>query len=178
LKINSDEISVSELARINTTEELTNTLNVLERIKNSKLSDWEKLSHNITTIIQAIKLKTEAAVYAFHKYDWLWEVMWEQSAEDSYWVEGFKRYWDKLQPILGRDRPCSVEDTINFFKKEWIKRIITGSISWVFCGVMGKFNSDSYCWEQYEISYAELDQYEQKALTKAWIEIEVLDRLI
>ncbi len=177
MKFKTDKASIAEIARSHTESELTATLWLLESIWKSSLSDGLHLDSNINTLRKAIKLKTEAAVYAFWKRDWLWEAMWERSIEEYEWISLFRRYWDRLQHILWSEIPSQFEDSIRFMKKNNIKKIITWPLLSDFCSVKPSFDVE-YGWERCFIEYRGLTELECAEFRAEWIDIEALDELI
>lgn len=178
MQLKSDMDSIALLAEVNSEQELSDTLAVLKSVQSSELSVWEWLQENINVVKEAIKLKTQALVYAFHKFDGLGVEMWGLTVERAHGISLFKRYGNRLRHILWEEYPASIDDTISFLKRNTTKKILTWEIISEFCWVSAIFDTDEYGGRPYEISYSWLNLCEIETLSESWIEIVVLDELI
>lgn len=176
MKISNTPDAVFEVATTNSIDDLTQTVRVLEWIERNKLSDGVDVDHNIRVLRDAIKAKAKAAVYAFYKYDGLWEAMDECWEDEG--ISLMKRYWDKVQYLLWTDRPGTIKSAVKILQREWITRIYTWCIYWEFCWIQASIQSEEDEYTPWEIVYSELKDEQIEALREAWIDVIILNKLI
>lgn len=115
------------------------SLSELTQFRETANQIWElwiwDFSSDVIKVMEAIKLLTIGAIYAFHIEDGYSErVGWISSG-----VEVYRKIWDSTAKRIlswensgNSDSQSTKEDALALFVKEWIKIILTWTISWDF----------------------------------------------
>lgn len=161
---NSPKIS-EELALWVDVKDLSNFVAFGKKVKEAWLWDF---SEDVAKAMEAIKLATEWVIYAFYVED-SW---WSENEWNWHWIRLYRRIWNNL--ILQGFKYLRTTEVISLLIENDVKQILTWVIHWKFLWVES-FTRD-FDWDT--IEHFALDEWSIEEITRAWIEVVVVDKLV
>lgn len=171
---NTPNLAERLASEVNLTD-LTNFISYARSVENAWLWDY---SQDVLAAMEAVRLLTEGAVYAFKVEDGYSERMWWNSEG----VYLYRRIWENGSiDIFSWENigwwytsiPTS-EDAIKFLIINKINYIFTWHIIWEFLGIESHYTDD----DGDEIIKSILDDSTIEQMRESWIEVTVLDELL